>query len=324
MEGNRRYADEPDPRWYGGSAFERPAADEADEPYRVPEQRWSDSSRLPGETGTGRLRAEPGTGAFDGGSGGFDSGSGGFGADPKPGGFDSAAGGFGGDAKPGSFGADSGGFGDEQVRAAHEPMRFPLRSEGTRHTADPVVPAPLVPPLPPGALPTEPPPAPRGAQAAPRSAPAVPRSAPPGPRGPAPVSAPAVGPVSGGGTTYGGGGIPAAEPTGVLPPVPVARPDDAVYASRRPAVGIGMIVLVVLLAVPAVRLFLSAAFGGEPVAREIVPASLLLLGLPLTGMGLWALANGGRVGGQGAWLRPPVGYLTVGLALLAAAALAVG
>ena len=57
-------------------------------------------------------------------------------------------------------------------------------------------------------------------------------------------------------------------------------------------------------------------------ARAIVPAVLLTLGLPLTGLGLYAMAGGGPVG-RDAWLRPPIVYLPIGLVLLVAAGLAV-
>jgi hypothetical protein len=133
--------------------------------------------------------------------------------------------------------------------------------------------------------------------------------------------------------------LPAAEPTGLLPPVHREPGDsghygneaqdrgarqDGVYRTRRPAQAIIIAVVMAVLAVPAVRLFLSAAFADVPVAREIVPASLLVLGIPLLGAGLYALIGSGRAGGWSAWLRPPVGYLTVALALLLAAAVAVG
>jgi hypothetical protein len=79
----------------------------------------------------------------------------------------------------------------------------------------------------------------------------------------------------------------------------------------------------VLLMVPVVRLLVEATFAGDPVARSIVPAVLLTLGLPLTGVGLYALAGGGRPQTRDAWLRPPVAYLPTGLFLVLAAALAV-
>jgi hypothetical protein len=60
----------------------------------------------------------------------------------------------------------------------------------------------------------------------------------------------------------------------------------------------------------------------DPAARGVVPAVLLMLGLPLTGFGLYSLAGDG-VNAREAWLRPPLAYLPVGLVLLLAAGLGV-
>jgi hypothetical protein len=76
------------------------------------------------------------------------------------------------------------------------------------------------------------------------------------------------------------------------------------------------------LMVPVIMLLVAATFDDDPLAGGVVPAVLLTLGLPLTGLGLYALAGGGPVGRE-AWLRPPVAYLPVGLVLLMAAGLAV-
>jgi len=137
-------------------------------------------------------------------------------------------------------------------------------------------------------------------------------------------------------STYGGGpstpssGLPATaasgynEPTSLVPPVPVAgRGRDSVYGTRRPISAVIVAVVTVLLMVPVVRLLVEATFAGDPVAHSIVPAVLLTLGLPLTGVGLYALAGGGRPQTRDAWLRPPVAYLPTGLFLVLAAALAV-
>lgn len=124
------------------------------------------------------------------------------------------------------------------------------------------------------------------------------------------------------------------EPTGLLPPVhssplsgfgEVRQPaPEGVYQTRRPALAVLLIAILVVVAVPAVRLFVAATIADVPSPREIVPSCLLLLGLVLTGLGLYPLAAGGRTLDRSAWLRPPVGYLTVGLVVLVGAALAVG
>ena len=136
-------------------------------------------------------------------------------------------------------------------------------------------------------------------------------------------------------STYGGGSsapsssLPATapsgynEPTSLVPPVPVASRRDSVYGTRRPVSAVIVAVVTVLLMVPVFRLLIQATFVGDPVAHSIVPAVLLTLGLPLTGVGLYALAGGGRPQTRDAWLRPPVAYLPTGLFLVLAAALAV-
>jgi hypothetical protein len=141
-------------------------------------------------------------------------------------------------------------------------------------------------------------------------------------------------------TTYGGGTAPTSatpasspgtvaaynDPTSVVPPIsrfaPEPKPSESVYRTRRPVSAVVVAIVTILLLVPAVLLLVRATFVDDPAARGIVPAVLLTLGLPLTGLGLFALAGGGPVGRE-AWLRPPIAYLPVGLVLLLAAGLAV-
>jgi hypothetical protein len=146
--------------------------------------------------------------------------------------------------------------------------------------------------------------------------------------------------------TYGGAaapasgaptsGVPASAPpspsdsdteqTGAVPPISrfasALRPSDAVYRTRRPLSAVLVGVATLVLMVPVVMLLVRATFDDDPLASGIVPAVLLALGLPLTGLGLYALARGGPVG-RDAWLRPPVAYLLIGLVLMVAAGLAV-
>lgn len=105
--------------------------------------------------------------------------------------------------------------------------------------------------------------------------------------------------------------------------VTARRGGDTVYRSRRPASAVVFAVVTALLLVPAVRLLLSAAFADAPTAQGIVPAVLLTLGLPLTGAGLYGVTGAGGAVDRGVFLRPPAGYLPVGLVLLVAAGLAV-
>jgi hypothetical protein len=129
-----------------------------------------------------------------------------------------------------------------------------------------------------------------------------------------------------------------ADPTSVIPSAaagegarfPTGQPDrhgvtgDGVYRTRRPALVALFGVVGVVVGIPALRLFASVAFADKPSAQGIIAGSLLVLGLPLVGVGLYSFASGGRGLDRAAWLRPPLGYLTIGLVLLVAAGLAAG
>ncbi|MEU7901969.1 hypothetical protein [Actinoplanes sp. NPDC049118] len=134
-------------------------------------------------------------------------------------------------------------------------------------------------------------------------------------------------------TTYGSGAMPESppapaynEPTSMVPMSAAPgrqAPPESVYGARRPVSAMVFAVVVAVLSIPAVMLLVRATFVDEPTARGVVPAVLLTLGLPLTGLGLFSLAGTGRAGGRDAWLRPPVAYLPIGLVLLLAAGLGV-
>jgi len=135
----------------------------------------------------------------------------------------------------------------------------------------------------------------------------------------APVQVDAAAPLSSSATASGYN-----EPTSLVPPVPAPeRSRDAVYGARRPVSAVLVAVSTIVLMVPVVRLLLQATFAHDAAAGSIVPAVLLMLGLPLTGVGLYALARGGRPHARDMWLHPPVAYLPAGLFLVLAAALAV-
>lgn len=97
-----------------------------------------------------------------------------------------------------------------------------------------------------------------------------------------------------------------------------------IYHTRRPAVAILFAIVALIFEVPALRLLVDAAVDGPISGPGVVAGSFLVLGLPIFAAGLYGLVTGGRVADQQAWLRPPLGYLTVGLVLFLAAALAVG
>lgn len=116
------------------------------------------------------------------------------------------------------------------------------------------------------------------------------------------------------------------EPTSVVPPVsrfqPEPRQKDSVYRTKRPVAAIVIGIVTAVLMVPAVLLLVEVSFAADRVASGVVPAVLLILGLPLTGAGLYSLAAGAPTGPE-AWLRTPFVYLPVGLVVLLAAGLAV-
>jgi hypothetical protein len=91
----------------------------------------------------------------------------------------------------------------------------------------------------------------------------------------------------------------------------------------RPAAGLLLAIAVVVAEVPALRLLLASAFGSEVAAGGLVAGLLLVIALPLGAIGLHGLTSDiARAWGFTAWLRTPVAYLTVALALFVAAGLA--
>jgi hypothetical protein len=107
--------------------------------------------------------------------------------------------------------------------------------------------------------------------------------------------------------------------------VPVST---GIHRAQRPAVGVMIAIGIAALALPVLRILLASAFGPSLSVGGVISSVLVLLGLPLAALGLYGLATGAAgipdVPAAHAWLRRPVGYLTVALVLFVAAGLAAG
>ncbi len=120
------------------------------------------------------------------------------------------------------------------------------------------------------------------------------------------------------GTEYRAGDVPAVEPS-----VPTN-----IYRARRPAVAVLLIIPAIGVGLLLIRALAIAAFGDAGFNLGWILASACgLAALPLLVAGLYGLVTGAAHGaeqyGFKVWARPPLAYLLVGLALVAAAAVAI-
>jgi hypothetical protein len=97
----------------------------------------------------------------------------------------------------------------------------------------------------------------------------------------------------------------------------------SVYRGKRPGLAALLIGLTVLFEIPVFRIFFSSALAHDVNAPGTISAIFMILGLPMFGLGLYGLIGGAAAAAHGAraWLRVPLAYLPLGLALFLAAAL---
>jgi hypothetical protein len=139
------------------------------------------------------------------------------------------------------------------------------------------------------------------------------------------------GPAAGGGQPGSGapgspGGRPGSGPMPAMPTMAAENVGGAIYRTRRLGVATVLTIVALVAEVLMLRVLLTGAFAHTVQANAVLGGIFAICGTPLVTMGLYGLMTGaaaaaGPHSGR-AWLRTPLAYLPVGLALLIAAGLA--
>ena len=106
-------------------------------------------------------------------------------------------------------------------------------------------------------------------------------------------------------------------------PVPPFVPEAATGPATSPALGAVAVVAELFL----LRVLLAGEFGHLVAPGAVLAGLFAMSGIPLVAMGLYGLMTGVAAAGpspERAWLRTPLAFLPIGLALLIAAGLAAG
>jgi hypothetical protein len=134
---------------------------------------------------------------------------------------------------------------------------------------------------------------------------------------------------SGPGPVGAGPAAPPPAPPGVLPAMPTVAAESvggAIYRTRRVGVAALLGAVAIVAELLLVRVLVSGEFGHTVQPGAVLAGIFAMCGVPLVTMGLYGLMTGAATAGGPtpgrAWLRTPLAYLPVGLALMIAAGLA--
>jgi len=95
----------------------------------------------------------------------------------------------------------------------------------------------------------------------------------------------------------------------------------------RPLAGIAILLVTGVLTLPILAVLVDSVVGRPLSASGVVASVLVLLGLPVGAIGFYGLATGAARSSSGpppyaVWLRPPLAFIPIALALFTAAGLA--